>query len=818
MVFNKEGADAYRVDGVTSGTLSKLVKNWVVLYSGTLLKIVWWSGGSQVLDIAWPNDTIEGVSIQARRYPTDNETVAKLKALYKPFVSDHTYKIKVITWQVISEDDIGKFVKIDADQFIDPSTVSISEWQFKIEWVFWWWTYAEVRILNEKDYTVLTDLYIVDIHVKVWWPAGMYEAELNNWSVFDVDLTALVPATPWGESQILVLWPWPTEISITESDGVTILDTIDIWSIIPSETVTNLVDGDNDGTPDENFATYTNESGTAQIVELVKSLWLSIDNTNPSDLKLKVTANWQPSNSLSLIPLIAQVDNYINAGSYDPVSMILTLQDVNPWTPDITINLADFYIDVISPTSYANQSAQLTATLANQITQDSTTKRVVIRDKWGNSLVLDYNNSSLITIVDAGNYYSSSNLEAVLQEVGADLDTLFSAVGSLAQADWSATSWPSQILNKAVKPSEMAGTITDWWIPLRVNANTRRNVVASDITAFWFQTKLSSWTVEWLDGIITWYYLYNNPWPISIDNSLWYRANYRWASTGNRWVNWTKGCWYDSITKRVVISLDDEIRFYNVLWDLISTVNLSGSTAWWYLQGSNLKRILLTKLDCKKIDLDTMLEVGTWITGTRLDISPSWEVFSAISGTTITFYDTDLMTAISTYTVSGTLGWLTFISDTEAVAHIKTPANVVNLVKITVATGVASQTVTSDIATNINSVAGWISYDPTTGLIYFGWFDDTASIWAKWRYYSKNPSNLTNTSTIWTTASVNEWQFITRQRDNSIISVDSSRDTTNMVSRFITNYWNKKRTEATEGQSPFWTPQQRHIQICPIHY
>jgi hypothetical protein len=80
--------------------------------------------------------------------------------------------------------------------------------------------------------------------------------------------------------------------------------------------------------------------------------------------------------------------------------MILTLSDTNTGTPDITIDLSEFYIDVATPTSYTDEANQLTATQQNQITQDTTTGRVVIRDKVGDAVVIKFN-ASQIEITDA---------------------------------------------------------------------------------------------------------------------------------------------------------------------------------------------------------------------------------------------------------------------------------------------------------------------------------------------------------------------------------------------------------------------------------
>ena len=83
--FNLKKDNSYN-----SGTDSKIVGSSVVLEQGDALKL---SGGFLVLADA--GDTIEGVSLTAKTYASDNQTVALAEAIYAPADPDRFYQIKI---------------------------------------------------------------------------------------------------------------------------------------------------------------------------------------------------------------------------------------------------------------------------------------------------------------------------------------------------------------------------------------------------------------------------------------------------------------------------------------------------------------------------------------------------------------------------------------------------------------------------------------------------------------------------------------------------------------------------------------------------
>jgi len=789
MAFNRDWANAHRVNVYTHQTLQKLAKNGLIVYSWSLLKTVVGVSWDVVLDLAWPGDPIEWVSEQMRQYPIDNETTIRKELLYKPFVQDHTYKIKVQPWQTVSNWDVGKYIKIDVDQYLDPATLSTTEWQFRIEGIFQSGKYAEVRILNEKDMTSWTDLYIVSITQKVvsWNPVPwMYEATMSDGSKFDVDLTALVSSWWLPENQRLIPWPGANDISITAQDGTTILSTVDISTLISfTETITTLNDNENNGTTSPNHATYTKEDGTKDVIQFIKSVWLAIDNTDPNNLKLKSTVNGVDSNSLSLASIIAQIDTYINWWSYDPVSMILTLSDTNAGTPDITIDLSEFYIDVATPISYTDEANQLTATQQNQITQDTTTGRVVIRDKVGNAVVIKFN-ASQIEITNAGNFFTWTNIESVLQEIGQSIQDLFdwsvqSVSGNIVdntdplnpvvtqvKANWQETNplLPWFIQNKLIRPDQLLWTTTNSKIVVRDTDWTFRDATASDITALWF-TVSSWWPVEWLDWVA-----------FSNWGNMQFRANYRWETLSWwAWI-WWQWCWYDSITKTIIVSNFDSMQKYSLQWTQLSSIVSSWN--WWIIKWHTAKRHVFTRFWSQKLNLDTFTIVWT-VTWTLLDISPSWDVWISLTNNqfktawvwsfTITVFNCNTLAVINTYTYTSTayiennwFYWATLINDNEFVVYY---ANWFNWSRETIIAKVQISTASIIWLYNYwNSSQSpawiWIQYSPLDNRIY-----TQRTTRSSQDLYSRFNIWLTTETVLWTSSTLVD-QCIYRTGDLSI--------------------------------------------------
>lgn len=335
MAFNKDWANAHRVNVYTHQTLKKLAKNGLIVYSWSLLKTILGVSWDVVLDLAWPGDVIEWVSEQMRQYPIDNETTIRKELLYKPFVQDHTYKIKVIPWQTISGWDIGKYIKIDTDQYLDPATLSTTEWQFRIEGIFQSGKYAEVRILNEKDMASWIDLYITAVEdtPNIW----EYEWVLSDWSRFPIDLTALIPPTShvpavingngivtsvpsWIDNQTFQLWLNIWQLPSTDSNNQVVLWTD--WKLYVAQTtiatswfnfVNTIADRDAQTVSDWHITQviaaidpndngfYIYDSTTTSWTELIPNATVISVNGHtgvvvliPSDLTYVATISWTP--------------------------------------------------------------------------------------------------------------------------------------------------------------------------------------------------------------------------------------------------------------------------------------------------------------------------------------------------------------------------------------------------------------------------------------------------------------------------------------------------------------------------------------------
>ena len=82
--------DLKKNNAYNSGADSKVVGNSVVLEQGDALKLA-----SGFLVLADAGDTIEGVSLTAKTYASNNQTVAKEEAIYTPADPDTFYQIKI---------------------------------------------------------------------------------------------------------------------------------------------------------------------------------------------------------------------------------------------------------------------------------------------------------------------------------------------------------------------------------------------------------------------------------------------------------------------------------------------------------------------------------------------------------------------------------------------------------------------------------------------------------------------------------------------------------------------------------------------------
>lgn len=118
--------NAHLVNSYRNHAVEKLAKNGLSVQNWSFLKISWW-----VIDLAWPWEKIEWVSITERVYAMDNETRYKYQVLYKQVKEFDTFIVKV-SWGIPTQSMVWQNVDIDSNQDIDLSTVW-SGTQFRIE-------------------------------------------------------------------------------------------------------------------------------------------------------------------------------------------------------------------------------------------------------------------------------------------------------------------------------------------------------------------------------------------------------------------------------------------------------------------------------------------------------------------------------------------------------------------------------------------------------------------------------------------------------------------------------------------------------------
>lgn len=141
---NINSGNAHLVNSYTHHTVEKIANNGLSVTAGGFLKMQW-----PYIDLAWPWDIIEGVSISKKRYESDNITVKKETVIYKQVKEYDTFLIKVVPWTLADEMMVGKTVDLDADQYIDLWTLGAGI-QFRIEKVAQQWKEVEVILLDQS--------------------------------------------------------------------------------------------------------------------------------------------------------------------------------------------------------------------------------------------------------------------------------------------------------------------------------------------------------------------------------------------------------------------------------------------------------------------------------------------------------------------------------------------------------------------------------------------------------------------------------------------------------------------------------------------
>lgn len=115
---NQYAGNAHLVNTYTHHTNEKIAKNGISVLPWTLLKL-----NGAFLDILWPTDNIEWVSVSRKTYEADNETVKKEVIIYNRLTKKDTLIVRVRPWDVVDETMVGQTISIDADQFLDLATL-----------------------------------------------------------------------------------------------------------------------------------------------------------------------------------------------------------------------------------------------------------------------------------------------------------------------------------------------------------------------------------------------------------------------------------------------------------------------------------------------------------------------------------------------------------------------------------------------------------------------------------------------------------------------------------------------------------------------
>lgn len=319
--------------------------------------------------------------------------------------------------------------------------------------------------------------------------------------------------------------------------------------------------------------------------------------------------------------------------------------------------------------------------------------------------------------------------------------------------------------------------------------------ITTILTALWYTTGWgSSWPVDWLDWVV-----------FDSAANMTYYANYRWDTTGTRWVGGV-GVWYDRPTQVIFVSETNAIKRYDLQWNLLTTTvtTWAGGLIWW----NESKRIIFTKNWCQKIDLDTgaLLWTVWWV---FQDISASGDVGISLTNNqytsapetfTITSFNTTTLAVINTYTFTNWAGFptnnayygCTLVSDTQFVVYFTiwgnwsvTPA----MYKILISTNTIQATFTYPF---VSMAKEWtILYSPWNNLVYYS-RDINTGLTSRPTLYSISV-NLT-----WNTALAN---------NNAVPSYMFRTSDGSFWVELITSWFNGTATLIYRAISKFWFSQ-----------
>lgn len=170
---NIHSGNAHLVNTYTHHTVEKIANNSLSVTAGWFLKLTW-----PYIDLAWPWDVIEGVSISKKDYEANNTTVKKETVIYKQVKEYDTFLVKVVPWTLADEMMVGKTVDLDTDQYIDLWTLGAGV-QFRIEKVVQQGKEVEVILLDQSGAGVGTTEWIQGSGIP-WDPVTLAFDELKQ--------------------------------------------------------------------------------------------------------------------------------------------------------------------------------------------------------------------------------------------------------------------------------------------------------------------------------------------------------------------------------------------------------------------------------------------------------------------------------------------------------------------------------------------------------------------------------------------------------------------------------------------------------------
>lgn len=107
----------------------KTASNSLTVTVGDFIKLV----GDNNVVLADVGDTIEGVSVTAKTFDSDNLTVAQEKVAYRPATQNSWYTLPIVGGTITIADEGNFFDIVTGTQAVDGTTESATEGQLRLE-------------------------------------------------------------------------------------------------------------------------------------------------------------------------------------------------------------------------------------------------------------------------------------------------------------------------------------------------------------------------------------------------------------------------------------------------------------------------------------------------------------------------------------------------------------------------------------------------------------------------------------------------------------------------------------------------------------